>query len=115
MDDTQQGGFTRGGTIVDDLIVSLQSFEGANNTSNTLMRGFGHKLDLRHGGFENTNYKPNYNSVLNNPSRPNSGTDQRRRRPIRFNATDEARAGNATNARWRSIGSASRKKMRHAM
>jgi hypothetical protein len=49
----------------DDLIVSLQCFEGTNNTSNTLMHELGHNLDLRHGGFENTNYKPNYNSVLN--------------------------------------------------
>jgi hypothetical protein len=30
-----------------------------------LMHEFGHNLGLRHGGWENTNYKPNYLSVMN--------------------------------------------------
>lgn len=49
----------------DDLIVSLQCFDSTNNTSNTMMHELGHNLDLRHGGFEDTNGKPNYNSVMN--------------------------------------------------
>ncbi|MEZ5165799.1 MAG: hypothetical protein R2695_04645 [Acidimicrobiales bacterium] len=49
----------------DDLVVSLQCFESTNNTANTMMHELGHNLNLRHGGFENTNWKPNYNSVMN--------------------------------------------------
>ncbi|MEZ5245383.1 MAG: hypothetical protein R2707_09830 [Acidimicrobiales bacterium] len=49
----------------DDLIVSLQCFDGLTNTSNTLMHELGHNLGLRHGGDETTNHKPNYNSVMN--------------------------------------------------
>jgi hypothetical protein len=30
-----------------------------------MMHEFGHNLGLRHGGNENLNYKPNYNSVMN--------------------------------------------------
>ncbi len=50
----------------DDLIVSLRC--GSFNTtwvSNTIAHELGHNLNLRHGGFENCNYKPNYNSVMN--------------------------------------------------
>lgn len=36
-----------------------------NFLSSTLMHEFGHNLGLRHGGFENTNYKPNYVSIMN--------------------------------------------------
>jgi hypothetical protein len=49
----------------DDLIVSLQCFDGLTNTSNTLMHELGHNLGLRHGGDNATNNKPNYNSVMN--------------------------------------------------
>lgn len=49
----------------DDLIVSLQCFESLNNTPNTIMHELGHNLGLRHGGNENCNWKPNYNSVMN--------------------------------------------------
>ncbi len=31
----------------------------------TLMHEFGHNLGLRHGGFEDQNYKPNYYSIMN--------------------------------------------------
>ena len=36
-----------------------------NMQASTLMHEFGHNLGLRHGGNENTNYKPNYVSVMN--------------------------------------------------
>ncbi len=59
-----------------DLIVALGNFGLQDNTASnrnrlinnqatTLMHEFGHNLGLRHGGFENTNYKPNYLSVMN--------------------------------------------------
>ena len=50
----------------DDLIVSIQCY--VNYTSvvaNTIMHELGHNLNLRHGGGEDTNRKPNYNSVMN--------------------------------------------------
>ena len=49
----------------DDLIVSLQCFITVVNVANTIMHELGHNLGLRHGGFEDVNYKPNYNSVMN--------------------------------------------------
>ncbi len=49
----------------DDHIVSLQTFLSDSNVSKTMMHEFGHNLGLRHGGFENLNFKPNYNSVMN--------------------------------------------------
>lgn len=48
-----------------DLIVSLYCFGSDGNVANTIMHELGHNLGLRHGGFENQNYKPNYNSVMN--------------------------------------------------
>lgn len=36
-----------------------------NMQASTLMHELGHNLYLMHGGFENTNYKPNYWSVMN--------------------------------------------------
>jgi hypothetical protein len=36
-----------------------------NSQAATFMHEFGHNLGLRHGGFENINYKPNYWSVMN--------------------------------------------------
>ena len=51
--------------IGDDLIVSLYCFGSTNNVSNTIMHELGHNLGLRHGGNENCNNKPNYNSVMN--------------------------------------------------
>jgi hypothetical protein len=49
----------------DDLIVSLQCWSSTNNTSNTIMHELGHNLNLGHGGNVHTNWKPNYNSVMN--------------------------------------------------
>ena len=49
----------------DDFIVSLYCFRSDHNVAHTIMHELGHNLDLLHGGFENTNYKPNYNSVMN--------------------------------------------------
>ena len=49
----------------DDLIVSLYCANSDNNVANTIMHELGHNLNLRHGGFENLNHKPNYNSVMN--------------------------------------------------
>jgi hypothetical protein len=49
----------------DDLIVSLYCYGSDGNVANTIVHEVGHNLNLRHGGFENVNYKPNYNSVMN--------------------------------------------------
>lgn len=49
----------------DDHIVSLQTALSDSNVSKTMMHEFGHNLNLRHGGNVDTNYKPNYNSVMN--------------------------------------------------
>lgn len=59
-----------------DLIVSLGGWGlNSDNVSSknalinyqasTLMHELGHNLDLRHGGFEGTNAKPNYLSIMN--------------------------------------------------
>lgn len=48
-----------------DFIVSLQSSTSNSSISKTFMHELGHNLGLRHGGFENRNRKPNYNSVMN--------------------------------------------------
>ncbi|MHC5006673.1 MAG: hypothetical protein ACYTGF_04845 [Planctomycetota bacterium] len=49
----------------DDFIVSLGSGVTNSNVSKTTLHELGHNLSLRHGGFENLNFKPNYNSVMN--------------------------------------------------
>ena len=49
----------------DDMIVSLQCSLSPRFVANTIMHELGHNLGLRHGGNENCNYKPNYNSVMN--------------------------------------------------
>jgi hypothetical protein len=51
----------------DDFVVTVGGWPatGDNNyVGNTLMHELGHNLNLRHGGFQNRNYKPNYNSVM---------------------------------------------------
>ena len=52
-----------------DLIVSLGGFTNGVGTSQenagTLMHELGHTLGLRHGGADDTLYKPNYLSVMN--------------------------------------------------
>lgn len=51
------------------LNLSLATQNATNQTINwqsaTLMHELGHNLGLRHGGFEDANYKPNYLSVMN--------------------------------------------------
>lgn len=51
----------------DDCIVSMGQWATGNDNfiGNTIMHELGHNLNLRHGGFENRNFKPNYNSVMN--------------------------------------------------
>jgi hypothetical protein len=55
----------------DDFIVSMSpclSWGGVpydDAVANTIMHELGHGLGLRHGGNTNTNYKPNYNSIMN--------------------------------------------------
>lgn len=52
----------------DDLVVSIYCFgrsEDISNVSNTIMHELGHNLGLRHGGNQNLNQKPNYNSIMN--------------------------------------------------
>lgn len=48
-----------------DQIVSLYCAGSDQNVANTIVHELGHNLFLQHGGFEGTNYKPNYNSVMN--------------------------------------------------
>ncbi|HEX6163369.1 MAG TPA: Calx-beta domain-containing protein, partial [Vicinamibacterales bacterium] len=49
----------------DDLIVTLGCYFSTNNVANTIMHEAGHNFNIRHGGNENCNWKPNYNSVMN--------------------------------------------------
>ncbi|MGJ8635232.1 MAG: M12 family metallo-peptidase [Phycisphaerales bacterium] len=49
----------------DDFIVSMVNYNSTNNMANTIMHELGHNLGLRHGGNQNRNNKPNYNSVMN--------------------------------------------------
>jgi hypothetical protein len=51
----------------DEFLVAMGPFDGgtADQQTGTFMHELGHNLGLRHGGFENTNYKPNYLSVMN--------------------------------------------------
>ena len=47
------------------LMVTLACLTEPAYVSNTIMHELGHNLGLRHGGDENVNDKPNYNSVMN--------------------------------------------------
>jgi hypothetical protein len=47
------------------MIVSLQCSGTDLFVAHTIMHELGHNLGLHHGGFEATNWKPNYNSVMN--------------------------------------------------
>jgi hypothetical protein len=51
----------------DDFLVAMGQWAlGDDNfIGNTIMHELGHNLNLRHGGFENRNFKPNYNSIMN--------------------------------------------------
>ncbi|MGH8896868.1 MAG: thrombospondin type 3 repeat-containing protein, partial [Egibacteraceae bacterium] len=80
-----------------DFVVSLGSWTsvGGHNVgtqdqqAGTLMHEFGHDLDLRHGGIDNTNCKPNYLSVM-------SYTRQIDNSPIPGRPLDYSRAALAT-------------------
>ncbi len=66
-DATTSSGISRG-IGASDLIVSLGSFTGGTGSDNeqagTLMHELGHNLGLHHGGGDDTNYKPNYLSIM---------------------------------------------------
>ncbi|MGW5669779.1 PxKF domain-containing protein [Micromonospora sp. NPDC003776] len=66
-DSTTSSGISRG-IGASDLIVSLGSFTGGTGSDSeqagTLMHELGHNLSLRHGGGDDTNYKPNYLSIM---------------------------------------------------
>lgn len=49
----------------DDQIVSLYCVAFDAYVAHTIMHELGHNLYLQHGGFESSNWKPNYNSVMN--------------------------------------------------
>lgn len=51
--------------VGDDFMVTMVDYLSSYNQSQTIMHELGHNLGLRHGGFENRNWKPNYNSVMN--------------------------------------------------
>lgn len=48
-----------------DFMVTLSTYGTPTIMANTIMHELGHNLGLRHGGFEDLNWKPNYNSVMN--------------------------------------------------
>ncbi len=49
----------------DDAIVSLYCYGSDHNVAHTVMHELGHNLNLQHGGNDEFNQKPNYNSVMN--------------------------------------------------
>jgi hypothetical protein len=73
--DGSPGSSGRAEIMGNDLMITMGNWYGANPgpSSNyisnwqaaTVMHELGHNLGLRHGGFEDNNYKPNYFSVMN--------------------------------------------------
>lgn len=51
----------------DDFCVTMGQWALGNNNfiGNTFMHELGHAINLRHGGNEDRNFKPNYNSIMN--------------------------------------------------
>jgi len=52
-------------TIGDDVLVTTQCARNPATVGNTIAHELGHNLGLKHGGFEDCNRKPNYNSIMN--------------------------------------------------
>ena len=48
-----------------DFMVTLSTYNTEMVMANTILHELGHNLGFRHGGFEDRNWKPNYNSVMN--------------------------------------------------
>ncbi|MFY2559937.1 hypothetical protein ACN469_20125 [Corallococcus terminator] len=63
------GGFSSGnsrGIPAHDFVVTVASFNGTElQLAGTLMHELGHNIGLRHGGNDDSHYKPNYLSVMN--------------------------------------------------
>ncbi|RKH45595.1 hypothetical protein [Corallococcus sicarius] len=63
------GNFSSGisfGIPAQDFLLTLGSFNGTEQQqAGTLMHELGHNLGLRHGGNDDSNYKPNYLSIMN--------------------------------------------------
>jgi hypothetical protein len=51
----------------DDFVTTMGAWSIGDDDriGNTFVHELGHNLNIRHGGFENRNWKPNYNSVMN--------------------------------------------------
>jgi hypothetical protein len=51
----------------DDFVATMGAWTIGDDDriGNTFVHELGHNLNIRHGGFENRNWKPNYNSVMN--------------------------------------------------
>jgi len=62
---TNSGSSGQATIVGDNLIVSLYCEYKDYNVAATIVHELGHNLGLRHGGNVDTNYKPNYNSVMN--------------------------------------------------
>ena len=72
-------GFTTTAGTALNMLINMQA--------STLMHELGHNLGLHHGGLEDTNYKPNYWSVMNYL--------------YQLNGLDAVVSGNTTYQRWR--------------
>jgi hypothetical protein len=63
--DTDSNSSGQAEIVGDDLIVSLYCANSDYNVAAATVHELGHNLGLLHGGNVYTNYKPNYNSVMN--------------------------------------------------
>lgn len=57
-------GWSGWGEYSNDFVVTAERFSPAFALA-AMMHELGHNLGLRHGGFEDVNYKPNYSSIMN--------------------------------------------------
>lgn len=53
------------GQMRDEFIVSLYCQRSVRNVAHTIAHELGHNLGLHHGGDDDCNHKPNYNSIMN--------------------------------------------------